>query len=234
MLEARSIRLLLCAMSMLAMTSAAGAQETDEDLGRRGLSLRAGAAVGFESSGALDQINAVLPAVLNANLPPGLPAGTVVTEARVDVDALIGVSLGVGYRWHPRFATDLAFDWARGDSDLDVTVVAPVQGVSTVQARFGTFTIWTLTGDLKGYLFTGRIQPYGVVGLGVMRQELGDFAGGAADVSRTGFAPRFGGGIDVYLTRAVLLNLDAGYLLGTGDLDGENATTIRLGIGGRF
>jgi len=207
----------------------ARADAAAEDFARTGPFLRLGAAVGFENSSQLDRANALLPVLVARVLPGGATLG----EAALDVEPLLGVSIGAGYRVHPRLALEGAFDWAEGDLSLDLIVSTLLGGTQSLRLPLGTLRVWSVTGDLKGYLLTGRIQPYAVVGLGAMQWTLGERTTGIA-ADATSFAPRLGGGFDVYLTRAILLNLDAGYLLGTGDLDGEDAIMLRLGVGGRF
>ena len=146
------------------------------------------------------------------SVPPSSPA---------DIDSMVGASFGVGYRAHPRLGIEGAFDWVRGD------VMNRANGVTV-----GSWELWAITADLKGYLATGIIQPYGAIGLGVQRQTVSIVL--LQPGSEVAFAPRFGGGIDVYLTESVGLNLDAGYLLGTGGLDNANAVTLRVGVIGRF
>lgn len=146
------------------------------------------------------------------SVPPSSPA---------DVDSMVGASFGIGYRAHPRLGIEGSFDWMRGD------VMNRANGVTV-----GSWELWVLTADLKGYLATGIIQPYGAIGLGVQRQTVSIVL--LQPGSEVAFAPRFGGGIDVYLTDSVGLNLDAGYLLGTGGLDNANAVTLQVGVIARF
>ena len=203
---------------------------------RTGFQLRAGAAFAFEDSQALSDLNASVLAALNANPPAFVPPGTTFDVASLSADPAIGFTLGASQRFHPRFAAGVSYDWMRGDVAFQLTATLPGQlGGRTVTQNVGTWTVWTATGDLRGYLFTNRIQPYGAIGLGAMGQTfVSTNARLAAGSDRTAFLPRFGGGVDIYLADVALINVDVGYLLGTGALDDSNAVSIRLGVAARF
>jgi opacity protein-like surface antigen len=218
-------------------TPASASDEPDPSrFARTGFQLRAGAAFAFEDSQALRDLNTSVLAALNANPPPFVPPGTTFEVARLSADPAIGFTLGASQRFHPRFAAGVSYDWMRGDVEFQLTATLPAQlGTRTVTQDVGTWTVWTVTGDLRGYLFTNRIQPYGAIGLGAMGQEfVSTHARAAAASDRTAFLPRFGGGVDIYLADAALINVDVGYLLGTGALDDANAVSIRLGVAARF
>ena len=197
---------------------------------------RAGASVGVIESERLERLNARLPALL---IERGfLPANARVLEARVDVDALLGASIGLGWRFHPRWAIEASFAWmeARADFSLSFVTPAPLPDVTSGVTNAGQVSAWNFVGEAKGYLMTGIIQPYGSLGLGVMSEsaELGPENNLFVRWKETGFAPRFGGGLDLILMPRIALNLDAGYFLGTGSLAGEDLISIRLGVIGRF
>jgi opacity protein-like surface antigen len=152
-----------------------------------------------------------------------------------------------GYRCHSRYsvgATIESFggfdtDWSgalgRGGADID---------------------IFAATVDVKGYLLTGRYQPYLLLGGGTMHVKTkvtnptgivttypnedpppDNFAiTGPIIQSRqyTDFVFRFGGGLDVFATDHVVVNLDANYLLPLGQVSGVGMFTIGAGIEYRF
>lgn len=57
---------------------------------------------------------------------------------------------------------------------------------------------------------------------------------GDGDSGESGFAARFGGGIDIYITRNFYGALDASYVLPTGDVDDFDMVSIGWGFGYRF
>ena len=140
----------------------------------------------------------------------------------VGVDDSPGFRVLGGYRAYPNFAAELDVDYLHG---FDVHVAeyggASVRGVAT-----------TLNG--KGYLATGRVQPYGVAGLGGLYvagldSSLHDLLG-----LDHGFLGRFGGGLDVYATEHVVLNAEATYDLPTGDVASLRVVPVTLGAQYRF
>jgi hypothetical protein len=108
------------------------------------------------------------------------------------------------------------FDVSAGGYDL-----GRVRGVAT-----------TING--KGYLTTGRIQPYGVAGIGGLYvagfdRSLDNILG-----VNGGFLARFGGGLDVYATEHFVVNAEATYDLPTGDVSSLRFVPVTLGAQYRF
>ena len=124
-----------------------------------------------------------------------------------------------GYRLHRNVAAELDVDYL---NDFGVDVAGR-------EAAHLTAVATTLNG--KGYLATGRVQPYGVVGVGGLY-------GVAWDLFRTadaaGFLARFGGGMDLYATDHVVLNAEASYDLPTGDLAALRFVPVTVGAQYRF
>jgi opacity protein-like surface antigen len=146
-----------------------------------------------------------------------------------------------GYRCHPRFSVGATFEffggfdtqwsgaWGMGGNDTDMFVA---------------------TSDIKGYLLTGRYQPYLLFGGGTMRistkvtNPMGivrpapgkDPDRGPVIQSRdhTDFVFRFGGGFDVYATEHVVVNVGASYLLPLGEVSGVDVYTVGGGVEYRF
>ena len=84
-----------------------------------------------------------------------------------------------------------------------------------------------MTGNAKGYPLLGRVQPYGVAGVGLLSfTQKRD-----ADL---GFVARIGGGVDLYLSEAVVVDLEIVYLLPAGSLDDYQFTTFTVGIQYRY
>jgi len=97
---------------------------------------------------------------------------------------------------------------------------------------------WLIGGNVKGYLLTGRIQPLLFVGANFMEATVG--GGGVGHTSESGFAARFGAGVDFYATACEagspchLLSLDASYVLPTGDVEDANFISLGWGFQIRF
>ncbi len=143
----------------------------------------------------------------------------------LDIDTGIGFAGWAGYRNNPHAALELQLEYmdrfnaSVGGVDIDANVLA-------------------FTGNLKAYLMTGKVQPFAVVGIGVLRAELEAFD---ASVSDTDFAARFGGGIDFYGSQLgkngrtnLSLGVTASYVLTTGAIDGFDYVSLVLGFQYRF
>ncbi|MBW1685897.1 MAG: hypothetical protein JRS35_12650, partial [Deltaproteobacteria bacterium] len=95
-----------------------------------------------------------------------------------------------------------------------------------------------LTANMKEYLFKDRFQPYAVLGIGVMAahieiKDTADFDVSGCDLPR-GFAARFGGGVDLYVTEHFVLNTEIRYVLPTGDVEGLDMISLGWGLQYRF
>lgn len=94
---------------------------------------------------------------------------------------------------------------------------------------------WLASGNLRFYPFTGFFQPFVNVGLGYLAF---DWEGGVDD--RLGaddwdFAARLGGGLELYMTRNVALDLDLMYVIPTSHtLDGFDYLSLSGGLLYRF
>ena len=133
----------------------------------------------------------------------------------VSYDTAVGLDLVGGYRFHPRFAAQLHLQY------LPDTTVS-VEGIDFIE-----FDTLTFTADLKGYLLTGRIQPYGLVGLGLMYVDTSGF-------DSTEFAARLGGGVDYYFTENFVLAAEIGGVLPTETLKEFDQFTFAFGMQYRF
>jgi hypothetical protein len=138
-----------------------------------------------------------------------------------DVDEPIGANARVGYRFHPFFAAEVAGEWL------------PEADVEVFNTDAGSIESWTAMANLKAYLSTARIQPFGLVGAGVMFADA-DVDDAGVDGNEQAFAARFGGGFDFYLNANFVLAIEAGYVLPTGDLDELDHVSIGWGLAYRF
>jgi opacity protein-like surface antigen len=159
-----------------------------------------------------------------------------------------GAEARVGYRFHPNLAAEGQLQYYDNFGiDAALTLAAsPSRQILTLNGL-------SFMGNVKGYPFTGRVQPYGLVGLGLLwlqapRTPFDDsalatrarseawrnFVRKTRALSDVGFAGRIGVGIDGYLTQNLLLNVETSYLLPIGDLSDFRMVPISLGVQYRF
>jgi opacity protein-like surface antigen len=136
------------------------------------------------------------------------------------VDAAFGVNGRIGYRLHPRVAVEGEFEWIDG---FDFTVENNKKKV-----RGDT---WFASGNVKGYVMTGRFQPFVLVGAGFYHAKY-DVLG--SRVSGGDAALRAGLGFDAYLTEHVAIAFDAQYVLPFGEVDDLDYTSVGAGLQYRF
>lgn len=118
-----------------------------------------------------------------------------------------GFEVRGGYRFNPYLAVEGTLDYyASFDIEAEGREVFDVLAAS-------------FFANAKGYPLSGRVQPYGMFGIGVLTAHLEDDYG--FDISETdaSFALRIGGGLDVYVTPKFLLNLDVAYVIATSDMN---------------
>jgi opacity protein-like surface antigen len=121
-----------------------------------------------------------------------------------------GLNVRGGYRVNGWFAGELEYEWLNGfDNEmLGSTIFELSSHVITANAKF-------LCPGL------GRFQPYVLFGGGLAIYEIDDQSWPAAGLedSSTGFALRATGGLDFYITKNWLLNIEGGALIATNRID---------------
>ncbi len=140
----------------------------------------------------------------------------------IDVDPSVGVIATAGYRFHPNFAAEVQFEWL---DEFEISIQ---------NTEIATIETWTTTVNAKGFLATGRIQPFVLVGLGAFNAELQDSLNLGFSVEETDFAARFGGGLDIYASPQIVLNLGLSYVLPTGDVEDLDYVSVGGGVTVRF
>ena len=151
-------------------------------------------------------------------------AGFPGVKTSLDVDDTWGLNARVGARFGSRVAMEVVGDWF---DDVDVDIDTSVPGASaSLEAE-----AWAVTYNLKGYVLTGRAQPYAVVGGGLFNVDI-DSSVGSED--EHGFSWRLGGGLDFYQTENIVLNLEALYYLPTGDVRDFDFVSVGFGVQYRF
>lgn len=152
-----------------------------------------------------------------------------VTGLEVDshAQASAGVSARVGYRMHPRVATEVQWEWV---SPTDIRLTGEIEDNSAYEAKS-----WLLTANLKGFILpTGNLQPFLLLGGGVLDGQLKDTGGYGYSVHEFGFVGRMGGGVDFYFTRNVVGTLDVTYVLPVGDVSVFSFVSAGVGLQYRF
>lgn len=154
-----------------------------------------------------------------------------------------GADVRFGYRFNDIFAAELNYQYF-DDYKLILrgTNLRTVQAGQFVNVRgkdqdIAHITAHNVFANVRAYPWTGILQPYGLLGIGGVVADaktkeakvrtatdddgfdVPDFnAGSDLDVA---FAGRIGGGLDYYLTRNIVLNLDISWILTTGlSIDG--------------
>lgn len=130
----------------------------------------------------------------------------------------VGINLRAGYRFHPRFAAEVALQ-TYDEFDVEINGI-PVGGVSG----------WAVTGNIKGYLSTSHFQPYGFFGLGY--GDTDNSTGVSGDGSEAVVAGGFGA--DYYFKKNFAMYFEAAYYHPTGDTDEFDFVPLTVGAKYRF
>jgi opacity protein-like surface antigen len=152
-----------------------------------------------------------------------------------DMDTASGsISLRAGYRFCPRLAAEVLWDYQTG-WDFQTPDYDDLSNAS--------ITAWNLMANAKGYLTEGPWQPFVLVGLGVGRRETDGkgvfFNPESAETNSvhkvdTAFVARVGGGLDVELTEAWTFGGEVVWVLGSGKLDDLDYAITSLVLTYRF
>jgi opacity protein-like surface antigen len=140
----------------------------------------------------------------------------------IDVEPSFGAIAQLGYRIHPHFSAEAEFEWL---DSFDLTVGG--EDVFEIET-------WIVTGNAKGYLLTGSIQPFALVGVGAMGVEENDSVGAGLSQSATDLAFRFGAGVDLYLTRRFVMDLGVDYVYATGGVKNFDYISVGFALQYRF
>jgi opacity protein-like surface antigen len=143
----------------------------------------------------------------------------------VDPDEAAGFQLLAGYRASPILALEAEFEMLP-ESDVDFDGFG----------KIAELEVYTVTANMKMFMWTGRIQPFALVGLGAMYVADRDSRGlGGGGESESDFVFRFSGGLDFYITEKIVGYVGADYLLPAGgDLDDFDYVSYGAGLQYRF
>lgn len=175
----------------------------------------------------------------------GFTASNLAGRSLTDEPAL-GFDLQLGYRFHPHFSANVRVEHLPElSTQLRRGRASPEAGSEILYGRS-----WALGADLKAFPWTGVFQPFALIGLGWFWADMNERAvlrsapassieprlvpiGVGIDTAQ-GFAFRAGGGLNYYLTGNFFLNLEASYLLSTGDAHRFDYVSAVWGFGTRF
>ena len=134
-----------------------------------------------------------------------------------------GVRGKFGRRCHSRFSVEFEMEWLddfAGKENLDGEVVSDIK-FSTIAGTINT----------KGYLLTGRVQPFVLVGVGAMsvRGDKNPFGSNKSSQDDGHLVARFGGGIDFYATRHWVVSGQADYVYSATNLQSTNYISVGFG-----
>jgi opacity protein-like surface antigen len=158
-----------------------------------------------------------------------------------DREQAYGFEMQVGYRATSIFSFEVDLEYAKQFEYEPGEVLNPA-------GRLGPETVTTLiiTGNLKAnanlesWGVTPRLQPYGKIGFGGFNARFdADPYDGVGPYDKTDIAMKVGGGVDFYVTRAIVINVEARYnmLLGQDvylDFDGLDYLAFGFGAQLRF
>lgn len=230
-----------------------GAEERERPFSRDGWYIQFGYAYGIERK-LEDELNGNLDKAVIAPSSPFIsnPNTNTPSPPRVGTPALflsigpadVSNSSGFGFRAGRRVLANVAVE-------LQVEHMTNFQ---TEIADFGTIDMDTtaLTGNLRLPILTGRIQPYALIGAGVMWASPDsawpqqDIQPSRVSTNRTryedivrandaGVVLRLGGGVDVYVDEHVYLSSEFAWVASQGEaVNDVKYMSIGLGIGYRF
>ncbi len=132
----------------------------------------------------------------------------------------MGIDAKAGYRLNKYLAMDIEVLY-----NLGFEIKA--EGIGST-GPIDDVWLFSLMNNAKWYPLAGRVQPYGIFGVGYSLAHIWG-------TTYTGKSLRFGAGIDIYATNSFVPFLEASYFLGeTPDLEGFNFIPIIFGAKYRF
>lgn len=210
------------AMSFVCMaTSIAARGETPRsEFDRRGWMVGLNAGYGLPSPDFNDKeedsLNKVLPG-FDVSLDGNNGSGVVTTRG--------------GYRCGRWFSVELGVEWL---SPIDRDIVTSSQGkISSVEID----PIY-ISSNVKGYLLSGRYQPFVTLGAGALniKSVTTSVLGPPTKIVNnfTAVALRMGGGIDIYVTKNFVFDLELSYVLPVSTITNYQYLSIGAGLLYRF
>jgi opacity protein-like surface antigen len=191
-------RALACLALVVAFAAHASAEDDGPDYARNGWYLGLGLSLGFPAGWSDDWADSwegdATQAALDSATPLINPATeqvrASVTQSGLDLEDLqLGAGGVVGYRVAPHGSLEFEVEWLEGTGSQKFTV-DNTGDVGTVEID----DTLALTANVKLYALTGRIQPFGLFGLGAFRaavETATQTSGLMVDVLDTNTPPAF-------------------------------------------
>ena len=140
-------------------------------------------------------------------------------------DDAVGLNASVGGRMLEHFAVEAQFEWFH-----DFRLQPP----GSVTRSADTYAMFA---NLKAYPLKGRIQPYGLFGIGgliVNSLYFPDLQGTSSNEIQSGFAIRAGAGVEVYVSDHWFISLEGSYVRPIQTVSEFDHGSAKWGIGYRF
>lgn len=155
-------------------------------------------------------------------------------SGQINAEGPLGLDVRAGYRFHPHLGADIEFLWFT--KSVTEFIGTTLENPNIKNDRFDVFKVETLNffANLKGYILTGRIQPFAQVGAGLMHAKVDDKLSLNTLEGGDAFVARFGGGVDLYISPHFAFSVEGDYLLPTGSQNQLNSGTWSAGIKYRF
>jgi opacity protein-like surface antigen len=134
------------------------------------------------------------------------------------VDNSTGFHARAGYRVHPNVAIEARYERYLGFE----TDPGP-----------GHLEGYSITANVKGFLLTGRWQPYALFGMGYLDLNSPGVDQGD-NIAGDDFAMRFGLGMDACITEHIAIGPEVAYVLPIGDASDLDMITVSLGAQYKF
>jgi opacity protein-like surface antigen len=95
------------------------------------------------------------------------PPEVLITTSGVDLDELWGAGAVFGYRASPHLALEFEGEWIADSSESSFTI-----DNTGDRGKIEVDDLWTVTANVRVYPFTGRFQPFGIVGFGLYHADV--------------------------------------------------------------
>lgn len=210
---------LIAAIALLGLALSAGGARAEDDFARSGLYGGIGAAIGL-APGYEDRMEGIF----------GL---------QTRVDSPVGASARAGWRALPWLAVEAQFEWLPG-FDVKTASGDPRFDPELPDSKIVDATTWMFSANAKAFWRSDeRFQPFAQVGFGYMRtsNQVRHTSNGVLyelPLNAGGYATRIGGGIDAYIDRHWLIEIDAAYVIPTGVVSELDYVSIGIGLQYRF
>lgn len=238
------VRILALSLALVLLASApVAAEEEETTYGRTGPYGGAGLMFGLDTfDNVVDDVSRNLqrrPSCTSNNQTPTGCVHRPLGPPQVDLGPTGGLDAWVGWRVHRYLALEAEAEWMaflgfQSDENMP-TADLSFPGTIARKLKLDIDTL-VITANLKPYLSGGRIQPFALLGAGIMLEEFGvEYDGINDDEHHKDFAMRFGGGADYYATENIVLTIKGSYVLPFGTVADRSYVSLgMLGVTYRF